>query len=96
MRSALPQSAHTAQSCGCAFAPAFGADVGTAMSLLVIKNPPIFDFSKRRTHGAAENGYRKPIAVRLDFSVSDCSKPAQKAAVVFNCPPDTVEPSVIR
>lgn len=42
-----------------------------------------------------QNGYRKPTAVLTEFSVSDCSKPAQKAATVFTCPPDTVEPSVI-
>nr|DAZ46977.1 MAG TPA: hypothetical protein [Caudoviricetes sp.] len=42
-----------------------------------------------------QNGYRKPTAVLTEFSVSECSKPAQKAATVFTCPPDTVEPSVI-
>nr|DAM26028.1 MAG TPA: hypothetical protein [Caudoviricetes sp.]DAQ41870.1 MAG TPA: hypothetical protein [Caudoviricetes sp.] len=43
-----------------------------------------------------KNEHRKPTAVLTEFSVSDCSKPAQKAATVFSCPSDTVEPSVIK
>nr|DAH07790.1 MAG TPA: hypothetical protein [Caudoviricetes sp.] len=42
-----------------------------------------------------QNGYKKPTAVLTEFSVSECSKPAQKAATVFTCLHRSVEPSVI-
>lgn len=66
--------------------------------VLIDCHKKVLRFSISRNGGLLvlpQNGYRKPTAVLTEFSVSDCSKPAQKAATVFICPPDTVEPSVI-
>ena len=76
-----------------------GAVVDLRGGLIVIDlHKRVLRFSISRNGGLwvlPKNEYRKPTAVLTEFSVSDCSKPAQKAATVLNYLHLPVEPSGI-